>query len=65
MSDPTAETTDPDRFAVAVYAAICAIEDGKIAEASVEERRTVGEAELVLTVEVRREVRHYGTTVEG
>lgn len=47
-------------FMTALYAAVTAIEEGKIAEAVVDER-IIGPdgTERVLSVEARREVRHF------
>ena len=48
-----------DDLMTAFYAAVCAIEEGKIAECEVEHRVVVGESEITLTLTARREVKPY------
>lgn len=52
----TASIVDP---MAAFYAAVTAVENGKVAEVELEYRNVAGEVETILTMSVRREVRHF------
>lgn len=46
----------------AVYALIEAVADGKLGEAQIDHRTTQPDGvEVVFTVEIRREIRHFGS----
>ena len=51
-------TATPD-FMAALYAAVTAVEEGKVAEAVVEHRCTNDDQEVTFSVEIRREVRMF------
>lgn len=53
MTDPL---VDP---MAAFYAAVTAVENGQVAEVEVEHRQTAGDVESILTMVVRREVKHF------
>ena len=57
----TAPIVDP---MAAFYAAVTAVENGQVAEVEVEYRQSDGENESVLTMSVRREVKHFSMSGE-